>query len=128
LRDNIGIIKESSEISQLAAKVSDSAGVFFVPAFSGLFAPYWRDDARGIITGLTSYTTKNHIALATLEAVCFQSKEIIEAMNSDSGTPLKSIKVDGGLTNSDICMQIQSDFLGIPVERPVMRETTALGA
>ncbi|KAJ3081614.1 Glycerol kinase [Quaeritorhiza haematococci] len=128
LRDNLGIIKESAEINDLASKVEDTAGVYFVPAFSGLFAPYWRDDARGCIVGMTQYTTKHHIARATLEAICFQSKEIIDAMNSDSGHSLTRIKVDGGLTNSDLCMQLQSDIVGIDVERPVMRETTALGA
>ncbi|KAI9144233.1 hypothetical protein BKA69DRAFT_1154761 [Paraphysoderma sedebokerense] len=128
LRDNLNLISSSDEVGTLAAEVSDTSGVYFVPAFSGLFAPYWRDDARGCIVGLTSYTTKHHICRATLEAVAFQSRAILEAMNKDSGVPLKSLKVDGGLTNSDLCMQLQSDIIGIDVVRPYMRETTALGA
>lgn len=128
VRDNLGIIKEASEINELASKVTDTGGVYFVTAFSGLFAPYWRDDARGCIVGITQYTNKNHIARATLEAACFQTKAILEAINSEFGFVLKSLKVDGGMTNSDLCMQIQSDILGINVERPEMRETTALGA
>ncbi|TPX30068.1 glycerol kinase [Synchytrium microbalum] len=128
LRDNLGIIKESAEINELAGEVEDTAGVYFVPAFGGLFAPYWRDDARGTIVGLTQYSTKQHLARATLEAMCFQSREVIDAMNEDSGQDLKLLKVDGGASNSDICMQIQADLLGIPVERPKMRESTALGA
>lgn len=128
LRDNLNIIKEANDINILASNVENNGGVYFVPAFSGLFAPYWRDDARGTIVGLTQYATKNHIARATLEAICFQSKEVLDAMNSDSGHKLVSLKVDGGMTNSDLGMQIQSDLLGINVERPSMRETTALGA
>ncbi|KAI9199464.1 uncharacterized protein BJ171DRAFT_214366 [Polychytrium aggregatum] len=128
LRDNLGIIQSAEEINVLASNVSDSAGVYFVPAFSGLFAPHWRPDARGCIVGLTQYSTKEHIARAALEAVCLQTKEILLAMNSDSGHPLTSLKVDGGLTNSDLCMQIQANVIGITVERPKMRETTALGA
>ncbi|CAG8520348.1 2139_t:CDS:2 [Ambispora leptoticha] len=128
VRDNLGIINETAEINVLAEKVEDTGGVYFVTAFSGLFAPYWRDDARGCIVGITQYTNKNHIARATLEASCFQTRAIIDAMNSESGTPLASLKVDGGLSNSDICMQIQADVLGIEVDRPAMRETTALGA
>ncbi|GAO48906.1 hypothetical protein G7K_3069-t1 [Saitoella complicata NRRL Y-17804] len=128
LRDGLGLIKESSEISDLAASVEDAGGVIFVPAFSGLFAPYWRDDVRGTMLGITHYTTKAHICRATLEAICFQAKAILDAMNKDSGTPLKVLKVDGGVTNSDTCMQIQSDTIGLRVERPAMRETTALGA
>ena len=140
LKDNLGIIKEPSEISVLANQVSDNAGVYFVPAFSGLFAPYWREDARGCIVGLTQYTTKQHICLATLEAICFQSKEIIDAMNLDSGHAITSLRVDGGLTNSGLLLQIQSDLLGASVgmfwhgstvdllDCPNMKETTALGA
>ncbi|KAJ3104610.1 Glycerol kinase [Phlyctochytrium bullatum] len=128
LRDGLGLIKDASEVGQLASEVSDTGGVYFVPAFSGLYAPYWRSDARGCIVGLTQYATKHHICRATLEAVCWQSKEIMDVMNKEAGTPLKLLKVDGGLTNSDLCMQLQSDIVGIPVERPVMRETTALGA
>ncbi|ORE01759.1 glycerol kinase [Rhizopus microsporus var. microsporus] len=128
LRDSLGIIDESKEISSLAEKVEDTAGVYFVTAFTGLFAPYWRDDARGTICGLTQFTKREHIARATLEAVCYQSRAILEAMNKDSKTPLRSLKVDGGVSNSDICMQIQADILNIEVDRPQMRETTALGA
>lgn len=117
LKDNLGIINEPQDISILASQVSDNAGVYFVPAFSGLFAPYWRDDARGCIVGLTQYSTKQHICLATLEAICFQSNELIEAMNLDSGadSSIKRLKVDGGLTNSSLLLQIQSDLLGVSV-------------
>lgn len=128
LRDNIGLIKDSAEIGELASKVKDNAGVVFVTALSGLFAPYWRDDARGTIVGLTQYTTKEHICRAVLEATCFQSKAILDAMEKDSNAPFKRLKVDGGMTNSDAAMQIQADILGIEVVRPKMRETTALGA
>ncbi|VVT55687.1 uncharacterized protein SAPINGB_P004692 [Magnusiomyces paraingens] len=128
LRDNIGLVSTSAEIGDNAAKVPDNAGVVFVTALSGLFAPYWRDDARGTIVGLTQYTTKNHICRAVLEATCFQSKAILEAMAKDSGAPFKALRVDGGITNSDTAMQIQADLLGIDVIRPAMRETTALGA
>jgi glycerol kinase len=128
IRDNLGLIKDADESGQLAATVKDTGGVYFVTAFSGLFAPYWRDDARGCIVGLTQFTNKAHIARATLEASCFQTRAILDAMNKDSGKPLTSLKVDGGMTNSDICMQIQADLLGIEVDRPLMRETTALGA
>jgi glycerol kinase len=124
-------------LDELAGKVNDTHGVYFVPAFSGLFAPHWRDDARGCIVGMTQYTNKCHIARATLEAVCFQSRDIIDCMNMDCQYPVQSLKVDGGLSNSDLMMQIQADFSGIRigkiftihhVERPRMRETTALGA
>ena len=128
LRDSLGIIAKANEVNELASHVSDTAGVYFVPAFSGLFAPYWRDDARGCIVGMTQYTTKNHICRATLEAVAFQACEVLEAMNHDCEYPIRILKVDGGLTNSDLCMQIQADFAGVDVERPIMRETTALGA
>ncbi|KAF5093479.1 hypothetical protein D0Z03_002397 [Geotrichum reessii] len=128
LRDNIQLIKTSEEISEFASKVEDSAGVVFVTALSGLFAPYWRDDARGTILGLTQYTRKEHLCRAALEAVCFQSKAILDAMEKDSGKPFKRLRVDGGVCNSDVAMQIQSDILGISVERPAMLETTALGA
>lgn len=128
LRDNIGLIKTSEEIGEWAAKCEDNAGVVFVTALSGLFAPYWRDDARGTIFGLTQYSKKEHICRACLEAVCFQSKAILDAMEKDSHQPFKTLKVDGGVCNSDIAMQIQADLLGINVERPAMRETTALGA
>ncbi|KAF9350029.1 Glycerol kinase [Mortierella sp. NVP85] len=128
LRDNMGIIKSTEEINDLAAGVKDNGGVVFVTAFSGLFAPYWRPDVRGSILGLSQHTTKHHLARATLEATCFQTRAILDAMNSDSGKPLKALRVDGGLSNSDICMQLQADILGIEVSRPQMRESTALGA
>lgn len=128
VRDNLGLIKDASEIGALAAKVKDTGGVVFVTAFSGLFAPYWKDTARGLLIGLTGYTTKEHICRATLDATCFQTRDILDAMNSDSGKPLKSLKVDGGMTNSDECMQMQADALGIEVDRPEMRESTAFGS
>lgn len=128
LRDNITLIDSASEIGEEAGKVEDNAGVVFVTALSGLFAPYWRDDARGTIVGLTQYTTKAHLCRAAIEATCFQSKAILDAMERDSGAPFKNLKVDGGMTNSDIAMQIQADILNIEVIRPQMRETTALGS
>ncbi|KAI1295247.1 Glycerol kinase [Mortierella claussenii] len=128
LRDNMGIIKNAEEINDLAAATKDNGGVVFVTAFSGLFAPYWKPDVRGCILGISQHTTKHHLARATLEATCFQTRAILDAMNADSGHPLKALRVDGGLSNSDICMQLQSDILGIEVTRPQMRESTALGA
>ncbi|KAI8642420.1 hypothetical protein BD408DRAFT_416489 [Parasitella parasitica] len=128
LRDNMKIIQNAQQIGELAAKVNSTAGVYFVTALNGLFAPYWRDDARGTICGLTQFTKREHIARATLEAVCYQTRAILEAMNKDAKQPLRSLKVDGGVSNSDICMQIQADVLNIEVDRPEMRETTALGA
>ncbi|KAF9435731.1 Glycerol kinase [Entomortierella beljakovae] len=128
LRDNIGIIDSAEEINELASAVKDTGGVTFVTALSGLFAPYWRPDVRGAILGLSYHTTKHHLARATLEATCFQTRAILDAMNADSGKPLKTLHVDGGLSNSDICMQLQADILGINVLRPEMRESTALGA
>ena len=128
LVDNFKFIDKSSEISQLAETVDDSGGVTFVTAFSGLFAPYWIDDARGTIFGITAYTQRGHIARATLEATCFQTKAILVAMEKDSGHKLSELAVDGGMCNSDLTMQTQSDLIGIPVKRPAMRETTALGA
>ncbi|XP_053408205.1 glycerol kinase-like isoform X1 [Mercenaria mercenaria] len=128
LRDNLGIIQTSQEIEKLAEKVDSTHGCYFVPAFSGLFCPYWQNDARGIICGLSQFTTKEHIARAALEAVCFQTRELLEAMNQDSGIPLKSIQVDGGMTANNLLMQIQADLMGINVVRPSMPETTALGA
>ncbi|XP_062500030.1 glycerol kinase 3-like isoform X2 [Corticium candelabrum] len=127
LRDNLGMIDESADIEKLAGEVDSSGNVYFVPAFSGLFAPYWQPDARGLIIGLTRFTNKNHIARAALEAVCFQTKEILEAMNNDSGIPLTSLLVDGGMTINDLLMQLQADLLGIDVVRPPMAEMTALG-
>ncbi|XP_064616632.1 glycerol kinase 3-like isoform X2 [Liolophura sinensis] len=128
LRDNLGIINTSAEIETLAATVDSCGDCYFVPAFSGLFCPYWQFDARGIICGLSQYTNKAHIARAALEAVCFQTRELLEAMNKDSGIPMKSMKVDGGMTQNDLLMQLQADILGIGVVRPSMPETTALGA
>jgi glycerol kinase len=128
LRDQLGIIEKSSDIEALAASVADNGGVYFVPAFSGLFAPYWRSDARGVIVGLTRANTKAHIARATLEAICYQTKEVLDAMEADSGIKLNELRVDGGITNNKLCMQIQSDIMGIDVVKPVITETTALGA
>ena len=128
LRDQLGIIEKSSDIESLAASVSDNGGVYFVPAFSGLFAPYWRSDARGVIVGLTRANTKAHIARATLEAICYQTKEVLDAMEADSGIKLNELRVDGGITNNKLCMQLQSDIMGIDVVKPVITETTALGA
>ncbi|KAI9798124.1 MAG: Glycerol kinase [Candelina submexicana] len=128
MQKNLGFIKESAEISELALTVQDNGGVVFVTAFSGLFAPYWIDDAQGTIFGVTAHTERGHIARATLEATCFQTKAILEAMEKDSGHTLSELAVDGGMTDSDLCMQIQADIIRIPVDRPIMRETTALGA
>ena len=128
LRDQLGIISSASEIDELAASVADTGGVFFVPAFSGLFAPYWRSDARGVIVGLTRATTKAHLARATLEAICYQTLEIIEAMVADSGVEIIEMRVDGGATASALCMQIQADVMGIDIVKPLITETTALGA
>lgn len=128
LVDNFGFIESSSKLSALAEEVEDNGGCTFVTAFSGLFAPYWIDDARGTIFGITAYTQRGHIARATLEATCFQTQAILRAMEKDSGKPLTELLVDGGMCNSDLIMQTQSDFTGIKVNRPGMRETTALGA
>ncbi|XP_004416415.1 PREDICTED: glycerol kinase isoform X10 [Odobenus rosmarus divergens] len=128
LRDNLGIIQTSEEIEKLAKEVGTSYGCYFVPAFSGLYAPYWEPSARGIICGLTQFTNKCHIAFAALEAVCFQTREILDAMNRDCGIPLSHLQVDGGMTNNKILMQLQADILYIPVVKPSMPETTALGA
>ena len=127
LRDNLGMIVKSSDIGALAESVKDNGGVYFVPAFSGLFAPYWRDDARGAIVGLTRYVNKGHIARAVEESTAFQSAELIEAMNADAGVPLKELKVDGGMTHDELLMQFQADISGCDVVRPVVAETTALG-
>ncbi|KAG5925612.1 hypothetical protein E4U42_004136 [Claviceps africana] len=128
LVDNLGLIDSSSKLSALAETVDDNGGCAFVTAFSGLFAPYWIDDARGTIFGITAYTQRGHIARATLEATCFQTKAILDAMAKDSGKQLAELAVDGGMCNADLIMQTQSDLIGIPVKRPAMRETTALGA
>jgi glycerol kinase len=128
LRDNLGLIKESPEVEDLAKTVEDNGGIYFVPAFSGLFAPYWRGEARGVIAGLTRYVTKGHIARAALEATAWQSKEVVEAMNADSGVDLTSLKVDGGMVYNELLMQFQADVLDVPVIRPTVAETTSLGA
>uniref|UniRef100_A0A665X3R0 glycerol kinase n=1 Tax=Echeneis naucrates TaxID=173247 RepID=A0A665X3R0_ECHNA len=128
LQDNLGIIGSSEELEKLAASVGTSYGCYFVPAFSGLYAPYWEPSARGIICGLTQFTNKNHVAFAALEAVCFQTREILDAMNQDSGIPLTQLQVDGGMTSNRLLMQLQADILCIPVVKPSMPETTALGA
>ncbi|XP_065846277.1 glycerol kinase 3-like isoform X1 [Oscarella lobularis] len=127
LRDNLQIIRESSDVEELASQVTDTGDVYFVPAFSGLFAPYWQPDARGVLVGLTQYTNRCHIARATLEAVCFQTREILEAMNKDSKIPLTELLVDGGMTKNSLLLQLQADLLGIPIVRAPMSETTALG-
>ncbi|MFF1276169.1 glycerol kinase GlpK [Streptomyces marokkonensis] len=128
LRDQLKIIGSAPDSEQLARSVEDNGGMYFVPAFSGLFAPYWRSDARGAMVGLARYNTGGHIARATLEAICYQSRDVVEAMEQDSGVHLDVLKVDGGVTANDLCMQIQADVLGVPVSRPVVAETTALGA
>ncbi len=128
LRDNLGIISSAPEVEQLAATVEDNGGAYFVPAFSGLFAPYWRSDARGALVGLTRYVNKGHIARAALEATAFQTREVLDAMNADSGVDLTELKVDGGMVANDALMQFQADILGVPVIRPKVAETTALGA
>ncbi len=128
LRDQLGIIKSSSEIEALANSVSDNGGVYFVPAFSGLFAPHWRSDARGVIVGLSRASTKAHLARAALEAIAYQTRDVLDAMSADSKVALKSMRVDGGATANDLLMQIQSDVMGIEIIRPHIIETTALGA
>uniref|UniRef100_A0A8C1PQ72 Probable glycerol kinase n=1 Tax=Cyprinus carpio TaxID=7962 RepID=A0A8C1PQ72_CYPCA len=128
LKNNLGIIQTSTELEQLAADVGTSYGCYFVPAFSGLYAPYWEPSARGIICGLTQFTNRSHLAFAALEAVCFQTREILDAMNQDSGIHLSQLQVDGGMTSNRLLMQLQADILCIPVVKPSMPETTALGA
>ncbi len=128
LRDNLKLIGAAPEVEELAASVDDNGGVYFVPAFSGLFAPYWRSDARGAIVGLTRFVNAGHIARATLEATAWQSREVADAMNADSGVDLKSLKVDGGMVANELLMQTQADVLGVPVIRPTVAETTSLGA
>ena len=128
LRDQLEVIRTAGDIEALAASVPSSAGLYFVPAFSGLFAPYWRADARGVIAGLTHFHTKAHLARATLEAICFQTRAVLDAMVQDSGIRLDVLKVDGGATANELLMQHQADILGVPVVRPVVTETTALGA
>jgi glycerol kinase len=128
MRDNLKMIKAAPDVEELAMTVEDNGGVYFVPAFSGLFAPYWRSDARGVIAGLTRYVNAGHIARAVLEATAYQSREVVEAMNADSGVDLESLKVDGGMVANDLLMQFQSDILDVDVIRPAVAETTALGA
>ncbi|HKZ12668.1 MAG TPA: glycerol kinase GlpK [Solirubrobacterales bacterium] len=128
LRDQIGLIEEAPEIEKLARTVDDNGGVYFVPAFSGLFAPYWRENARGVIVGLTAYANKGHLARATLEATAWQSREVVDAANEVADVPFSELKVDGGMTADELLMQFQADVLGVPVIRPAVIETTALGA
>ncbi|GAB2818480.1 hypothetical protein GCM10027022_05630 [Alpinimonas psychrophila] len=128
LRDNLGIISSASEAEQLARTVEDNGGAYFVPAFSGLFAPYWRPDARGAIVGLTRFVTRAHIARAALESTAFQTRDVLDAINADTGIPLTELRVDGGMTANELLMQVQADILGVPVVRPQITETTALGA
>jgi len=128
LRDNLGLIEKSSDVEELARTVEDNGGIYFVPAFSGLFAPYWRSDARGAIMGMTRYVNKGHIARATLEATAFQTREVLDAMEADSGVKLTALKVDGGMVFNELLMQFQADILNVPVIRPKVAETTALGA
>ncbi|TFD81993.1 FGGY family carbohydrate kinase, partial [Cryobacterium fucosi] len=128
LRDNLGIVGSAAEVEALALSVEDNGGAYFVPAFSGLFAPYWRSDARGALVGLTRFVNKGHIARAALEAIAYQTREVLDAVNADSGVPLTELKVDGGASANDLLMQFQADILGVSVVRPVVAETTALGA
>jgi glycerol kinase len=128
LRDNLGLISTAAEVNDLAATVADNGGCYIVPAFSGLFAPHWRADARGVIAGLTGYVTKGHLARAALEATAWQVKEVVDAMEAESGVGLATLKVDGGMTASELLMQFQADVLDVPVVRPTVAETTCLGA
>jgi glycerol kinase len=128
LRDNLGLITSANDVEALAASVEDNGGAYFVPAFSGLFAPYWRSDARGALVGLTRFVNKGHIARAALESTAYQTREVLEAVNADAGVPLGELKVDGGMVANGLLMQFQADILGVPVVRPVVSETTALGA
>jgi glycerol kinase len=128
LRDNLGLIDDAAASEDLARTVEDNGGAYLVPAFSGLFAPHWRSDARGAIVGLTRFVTRGHLARAALEATAFQTREVVDAMNADSGIPLTSLKVDGGMVGNELLMQFQADILDVPVVRPVVAETTALGA
>jgi glycerol kinase len=128
LRDNLKMIGSSEDVEALAKTVDDNGGVYFVPAFSGLFAPYWRSDARGVIAGLTRFVNSGHIARAVLEATAWQTKEVVDAMDADSGVALTALKVDGGMVFDELLMQFQADILGVPVIRPTVAETTALGA
>jgi glycerol kinase len=128
LRDNLGIIEKSSDVETLARSVKDNGDVYFVPAFSGLYAPYWKDSARGVIAGLTRYANKGHLARAALEATAYQTRDVVEAMEKDAGIRLKSVRVDGGMVGNELLLQFQADILNREVVRPVVQETTALGA
>ena len=128
LRDQLGVISNAAETEALASSVADTSGVYFVPAFSGLFAPYWRSDARGVIVGLTRSATKAHLARAALEAICYQTRDVMDAIVADSGTPMSTMRVDGGITANSLCMQMQADIMGIEISKPLIAETTALGA
>jgi glycerol kinase len=128
LRDNLGLIVEASDVEDLALSVEDNGDVYFVPAFSGLFAPHWRPDARGVITGLTRFANRGHIARAALESTAYQTKDVLDAMTADSGVDLVELKVDGGMTQNSLLMQFQADLLGVDVVRPTVAETTASGA
>jgi len=128
LRDNLEMIDAAPQIEELAAAVDDNGGAYFVPAFSGLFAPYWRTDARGVFAGLTGYVNRNHIARAVLESTAYQTRDVLEAMVADSGVAADALMVDGGMTANDLLMQFQADILDVPVVRPTITETTALGA
>src|SRR5690606_37178562 len=128
LRDQLGLISSAPEVEELASQVEDNGGVYIVPAFSGLFTPYWRPDARRAIVGLTRFANRNHIARAALEAVAFQTRDVVDAGNADAGVDLKELKVDGGMVANDALMQFQADVLGVSVVRPKVAETTALGA
>ena len=128
LRDQLQIISSAPDIEGLASSVTDNGGVYFVPAFSGLFAPYWRSDARGVVVGLTRAATKAHLARAALEAICYQTRDVLDAMSADSGVKLPEMRVDGGITANALCMQMQADIMGVDVVRPQIIETTALGA
>jgi glycerol kinase len=128
LRDNLGVIKSSAEVEALARSVPDNGDVYVVPAFSGLFAPYWKESARGAIVGLTRFANRGHLARAALEAVAYQTRDVVEAMEKDSGIPIRELRVDGGMVANELLMQFQADMLGVPVVRPRVTETTALGA
>jgi glycerol kinase len=128
LRDNLGIIRAAGEVEELARTVPDNGGCYLVPAFSGLFAPHWRSDARGVLVGLTGFVNRGHLARAALEATAWQTREVVDAMNADSGTPLTELRVDGGMTRNDLLMQCLADVLAVPVVRPTVSETTCLGA
>ena len=128
LRDNLGIIQTSAEVQTLAAEVVDNGGAYIVPAFSGLYAPYWKSNARGVLAGLTGFVTRQHIARAVLEVTAFQTYDVLKAMEEDSGVKLKALRVDGGMVVNELLMQFQADIANVPVDRPIITETTALGA